>query len=34
MGMFDFLVKKRDAENPNPEIPGDPIVDDVLLEAL
>ena len=33
MGMFDFL-KKRDADNPNPEIPGDPIVDDVLLEAL
>lgn len=33
MGMFDFL-KKRDAENPNREIPGDPIVDDVLLEAL
>lgn len=33
MGMFDFL-KKRDSENPNPEIPGDPIVDDVLLEAL
>lgn len=33
MGMFDFL-KKRDAENPNPEVPGDPIVDDVLLQAL
>ena len=33
MGMFDFL-KKRDAENPNPEVPGDPIVDDVLLKAL
>ena len=34
MGWFDFLWK-RDIENPQQESPGqDPIVDDVLLQAL
>ena len=33
MGMFDFL-KKRDAESPISQNPDEPIVDDVLLEAL